>query len=184
MLLHGRTFAAACALFAAVAVAAIRSGLHWLRLAVAPTRRGDFAASLGVNISAMTKKSDALYSRISLPAPVRWRASGHSDSVTYTGWLSNGTQFDSNVGKAPFGFMLGVGQVIPGWDQGTRRHARRRHAPLAIGSALATASRACRRRSRANSTLVFKVNCSRCSSARVARYCTPPALRRRRPLPW
>ena len=38
--------------------------------------------------------------------------------VNYTGKLADGTVFDSSVGKTPFEFTLGTGQVIPGWDQG------------------------------------------------------------------
>jgi FKBP-type peptidyl-prolyl cis-trans isomerase len=38
--------------------------------------------------------------------------------VHYTGWLDDGTQFDSSVGGDPFGFPLGVGYVIKGWDEG------------------------------------------------------------------
>jgi FKBP-type peptidyl-prolyl cis-trans isomerase len=44
--------------------------------------------------------------------------SGDSVTVNYTGYLTDGTKFDSSVGKAPFTFPLGAGQVIPGWDQG------------------------------------------------------------------
>ncbi len=39
-------------------------------------------------------------------------------SVHYTGKLSDGTVFDTSVGKAPIEFPLGTGYVIPGWDQG------------------------------------------------------------------
>jgi len=46
-------------------------------------------------------------------------------SVHYTGWLytptapkQRGMQFDSSVGRGPFSFPLGGGQVIAGWDQG------------------------------------------------------------------
>jgi FKBP-type peptidyl-prolyl cis-trans isomerases 1 len=39
-------------------------------------------------------------------------------TVEYTGWLSNGTTFDSSRGRAPVLFQLGVGGVIPGWDEG------------------------------------------------------------------
>jgi FKBP-type peptidyl-prolyl cis-trans isomerase len=43
---------------------------------------------------------------------------GDTILVNYTGKLDNGTVFDTSVGKAPFQFTLGAGQVIPGWDQG------------------------------------------------------------------
>lgn len=38
--------------------------------------------------------------------------------VHYTGWLTDGTQFDSSVGGQPYEFQLGQGSVIQGWDQG------------------------------------------------------------------
>lgn len=44
--------------------------------------------------------------------------SGDSLSVDYTGTLEDGTQFDSSIGRAPFTFIIGQGQVIDGWDQG------------------------------------------------------------------
>jgi len=44
--------------------------------------------------------------------------SGDTLTMDYTGTLMNGKQFDSSIGKTPFVFTLGVGQVIKGWDQG------------------------------------------------------------------
>ena len=52
-------------------------------------------------------------------------APGQVAVVHYTGWLydtaasdNKGSQFDSSVGKDPFKFRVGAGEVIPGWDQG------------------------------------------------------------------
>jgi FKBP-type peptidyl-prolyl cis-trans isomerase FkpA len=53
--------------------------------------------------------------------------SGQTASVNYTGWLHSadapdqkGTKFDSSIGRGPFSFKLGAGQVIRGWDQGVQ----------------------------------------------------------------
>ena len=44
---------------------------------------------------------------------------GSTVFVHYTGWLTNGTKFDSSKDRGkPFTFGLGRGQVIAGWDQG------------------------------------------------------------------
>lgn len=44
---------------------------------------------------------------------------GKRITVHYTGWLENGTKFDSSLDrKQPFTITLGIGEVIRGWDEG------------------------------------------------------------------
>jgi peptidylprolyl isomerase len=115
-----------------------------------------YAASLGVNISQMTKVSDDLYTQDLVVGGGATAANGKTLGVTYTGWRVNGTQFDSNVGGQTFSFVLGFGNVIQGWHQGLvgmKVGGKRR---LVIGSALGYGA-AGSGSIPGNATLVFEV---------------------------
>lgn len=46
---------------------------------------------------------------------------GRTVQVHYTGWLEDGTQFQSSRDSGrSFAFKMGAGQVIPGWEKGVR----------------------------------------------------------------
>ena len=63
---------------------------------------------------------------ITVPADGKVAEKGKAVLVNYTGWLydpkakdQKGEQFDTSVGRAtPFGFVVGAGRVIKGWDEG------------------------------------------------------------------
>jgi FKBP-type peptidyl-prolyl cis-trans isomerase len=92
--------------------------------------------------------------------------SGKTITVNYTGWVystsaadHHGTQFDSSrdVGRQPFVFVLGVGQVIAGWDQGVTGMRAGGQRTLVIPPNLAYGNRSMGDKIPANATLVFDV---------------------------
>ncbi len=115
-----------------------------------------FAPSLGIDLTAAgwTRTATGLFHRtLSSPAgSSAAAANGQLVSVRYTGWLANGTEFQSST----YTFVLGAAEVIAGWDQGIvgmRVGERRR---LLIPPALAYGAQA-RGSIPANSVLVFDV---------------------------
>jgi peptidylprolyl isomerase len=77
-----------------------------------------FADSLGVDLASSTLLTNGEYVRdlsIGTGAPIQ---QGQTLSMTYSAFLSDGTEVATNVGGANFTFVLGGGTVIPGIDQG------------------------------------------------------------------
>ena len=88
-------------------------------------------------------------------------AAGMMVEVHYTGWLyvngMRGKQFDSSVGRGPFSFNLGAGQVIKGWDEGVQGMKIGGKRELIIPPALGYGARDIPGVIPANSVLCFEV---------------------------
>jgi hypothetical protein len=82
---------------------------------------------------------------------------GDSVTVNYTGWLEDGTKFDSSIdlGK-PLDFTIGTGNVIVGWDEGVAGMRVNGTRLLVIPPSLGYGSTA-NSSIPANSTLIFEV---------------------------
>ena len=87
-------------------------------------------------------------------------------SVHYTGWLEDGTKFDSSLDRGePIEFPLGVGYVIPGWDQGLVGMKEGGGRRLTIPSHLAYGANGAGGVIPPFATLVFEVNLVRVQKA-------------------
>ncbi len=83
---------------------------------------------------------------------------GQTVSVHYKGQLTDGTVFDSSYKRnQPIDFPLGVGQVIPGWDEGIQLLNVGDKARLVIPSNLGYGSRGAGGVIPPNATLIFDV---------------------------
>jgi peptidylprolyl isomerase len=74
-----------------------------------------FAATLGVDLAAMTKTASGLYLRdLTVGTDTTVARPGRQATVSYAGSLTDGTKFDEGV----FSFTLGANAVIAGFDEG------------------------------------------------------------------
>ena len=128
-----------------------------------PTSSGNpedqtYAPALDVDLSAMQRRSSGLYVQdLTVGSGTEAPTSGRSVVVHYTGWLPNGTKFDSSRDRGQtFTFVVGKGDVIRGWDEGVPGMKVGGKRKLVIPASLAYGSTA-RGSIPANSVLVFDV---------------------------
>ena len=85
-------------------------------------------------------------------------AAGQYVSVHYTGWLTDGTKFDSSKDRGdPFEVPLGAGHVIRGWDEGVQGMKVGGSRKLTIPADLGYGARGAGGVIPPNATLVFEV---------------------------
>jgi FKBP-type peptidyl-prolyl cis-trans isomerase len=90
---------------------------------------------------------------------------GKAVLVSYTGWLydpkapdQKGAQFDTSQGRAtPFGFVVGAGRVIKGWDEGIPGMKEGGKRTLIIPPAMGYGEKGAGGKIPPNATLLFEV---------------------------
>lgn len=118
-----------------------------------------YASTTGVVMANMTKVNDHLYIQDLTVGTGAEAQNGKTVDMRYTGWLVNGSIFDSNATSgAVLTFPLGSLYVIPGWDQGIVGMKVGGKRKLVIGSQLAYQNQSPDTRViPQNATLVFDV---------------------------
>lgn len=83
---------------------------------------------------------------------------GDKVKVHYTGYLTNGTRFDSSLDRGqPFEFVVGSGRVIKGWDEGIRQMKPGSKAKLIIPAELGYGERGSGEKIGPYATLIFDI---------------------------
>ncbi|HEX6694017.1 MAG TPA: FKBP-type peptidyl-prolyl cis-trans isomerase [Longimicrobiales bacterium] len=77
-----------------------------------------YAASLGVDLSTMNLSPSGLYWKDKVVGEADTAEVGDNVRIHYTGWLPDGTQFDTSRNTGPVEFLLGLGFVMTGLDEG------------------------------------------------------------------
>jgi FKBP-type peptidyl-prolyl cis-trans isomerase FkpA len=119
----------------------------------------DYAAA---NNMKLEKTANGVYYAITTAGTGAKPTQGQDVTMNYTGMTLDGKKFDSNVDPAfshvqPFNFKLGMGQVIPGWDEGIANLPVGTKATLLIPSYMAYGAQGSGDRIAPNSILRFDV---------------------------
>ena len=112
-------------------------------------------------ITGMTEQvtpSGLHYEDIAVGDGLQVKGRGDTVKVHYTGWLEDGTKFDSSVDREePFSFPVDVGYVIKGWDEGVKGMKIGGKRKLRVPSDLGYGSHGAGDVIPANATLLFEV---------------------------
>lgn len=119
----------------------------------------DYLAKNGIKAQ---RTASGLYYKIDKMGTGEAPKQGNTVTMNYTGMTMDGKKFDSNVDPAfnhvqPFEFKLGVGQVIPGWDEGIALLPKGSKGTLYIPSPMAYGAQGRPPQIPQNAVLVFDV---------------------------
>jgi FKBP-type peptidyl-prolyl cis-trans isomerase FkpA len=108
------------------------------------------------------KTANGVYYVVTQPGAGPKPGRGDNVKVHYTGKLLNGKVFDSSVGNPqsggqPLAFQVGMGMVIPGWDEGIMQLSKGTKATIYIPSGMAYGAQGAPPTIPANSPLIFDV---------------------------
>lgn len=81
-----------------------------------------FAPSLKITLDSTERRPSGLYVHDLVVGTGAVADSMSTAEVHYTGWLADGTKFESSrdAGGTSYRFTVGIGQVIGAWDEGVR----------------------------------------------------------------
>ena len=118
----------------------------------------DFAPELGVELAAMERSPTGLYTRVLEEGGGEPAAGGDAIAVHYTGWLSDGTRFDSSEGNEPLPVIVGETPLIDGFTEGVRGIRSGESRLLVIPPELGYGAAGAGRDISGGATLVFRVH--------------------------
>lgn len=107
----------AAALLVAVTAAACGEDATPGSSSATPASTGSPAASATAS-GDLVKTASGLQYRDTVVGTGPQPKAGDCIAVGYSGRLADGTEFDASSPGSPVGFLIGVGQVIAGWDEG------------------------------------------------------------------
>lgn len=139
--------------------AAVFAGVMEAKLKAVEEKRQAEADALKDLTQGMKRTDSGLYYKILKEGSGAKPTKGQLVSVHYTGKLKNGKVFDSShYRNEPIQFPVGVGQVIPGWDEGIMLLEEGTRAKLVIPSDLGYGARGAGGVIPPNATLIFEVD--------------------------
>lgn len=109
------------------------------------------------NLSGFSSTDNGLYYKLIEQGNSNYPTNGDTISVEYIGELLNGSEFDRSNTNQPFEFVLGLGQVIEGWEIGIPKIDEGGSGILIIPSGLGYGTVA-NSSIPGNSVLIFRIN--------------------------